>query len=35
VSGILNIDENGNATRSAVIKVIQDGKPLYKATVNP
>jgi branched-chain amino acid transport system substrate-binding protein len=35
VSGILNIDEQGNATRSAVIKVIQDAKPVYKATVNP
>jgi len=35
VSGMINIDKNGNATRSAVIKVIKDGKPVYKATVNP
>ncbi len=35
VSGILNIDKNGNAKRSAVIKVIQDQKSVYKATVNP
>lgn len=35
VSGILNIDESGNATRSAVIKVIANGKAVYKTTVNP
>lgn len=35
VSGILNIDNQGNATRSAVIKVVQNQKAVYKATVNP
>lgn len=35
VSGILNMDESGNTTRSAVIKVIQNGKAVYRATVNP
>ena len=35
VSGVINIDKNGDATRSAVIKVIKDGKPQFKATVNP
>lgn len=35
VSGILNIDKQGNATRSAVIKVIKNQKAVYKATVNP
>ncbi|MDD2383981.1 MAG: ABC transporter substrate-binding protein [Sulfurospirillaceae bacterium] len=35
VSGVINIDKNGNATRSAVIKVIKDGKAVYKSTVNP
>ncbi len=35
VSGILNIDKNGNAERSAVIKVIKGQKAVYKATVNP
>ena len=35
VSGILNMDETGNTTRSAVIKVVQNGKAIYKSTVNP
>ncbi|MBL0687664.1 MAG: ABC transporter substrate-binding protein [Sulfurospirillum sp.] len=35
VSGIINMDSLGNATRSAVIKVIKDGKSVYKTTVNP
>jgi branched-chain amino acid transport system substrate-binding protein len=35
VSGNITIDESGNATRSAVIKVIKDGKAVYKTTVNP
>ncbi len=35
VSGVINIDKNGNATRSAVIKVITNGKAVYKSTVNP
>ena len=35
VSGTISIDKNGNATRSAVIKQIMNGKAMYKATVNP
>jgi len=35
VSGFISIDKNGNATRSAVIKVITNGKAVYKSTVNP
>ena len=34
-SGSISIDKNGNATRSAVIKVIKDGVATFKATVNP
>ncbi len=34
-SGLISLDENGDATRSAVIKVIKDGKAQFKATVNP
>lgn len=35
VSGFISIDDKGNATRSAVIKEIKDGKAVYKSTVNP
>lgn len=35
VSGMITMDESGNSTRSAVIKVIKDGKAVYKSTVNP
>lgn len=35
VSGVLTLDKTGNSTRSAVIKVVQNGKAVYKATVNP
>lgn len=35
VSGFISIDKNGNATRSAVIKEIKNGKAVYKSTVNP
>ncbi|MBE0492403.1 MAG: ABC transporter substrate-binding protein [Sulfurospirillum sp.] len=35
VSGILNIDAQGNASRSAVIKTVKGGKAVYKTTVNP
>jgi len=35
VSGVLNIDESGNASRSAVIKEFKNGKMVYKTTVNP
>lgn len=34
-SGSISIDKNGNATRSAVIKVIKNAKAEFKATVNP
>ncbi len=34
-SGSISIDKNGNATRSAVIKVIKNGVASFKATVNP
>lgn len=35
VSGKISINGEGNATRSAVIKEIKNGKPSFKATVNP
>lgn len=35
VSGVINIDESGNAKRSAVIKEIKNQTPVYKTTVNP
>lgn len=35
VSGFISMDEKGNATRSAVIKEIQNGKAVYKSMVNP
>lgn len=35
VSGKISINSEGNATRSAVIKEIKDGKAIFKATVNP
>ncbi len=35
VSGAITIDKDGNATRSAVIKEIRNGKAGFKATVNP
>lgn len=35
VSGIINMTPSGDAVRSAVIKVVEDGKFVYKATVNP
>ena len=35
VSGIINIDENGNAIKSVVMKEIKDGKPTFKVNVNP
>lgn len=35
VSGIINMTPAGDAVRSAVIKVVEDGKFVYKATVNP
>ena len=35
VSGKISIDKAGNATRSAVIKVIKNGVATFKAAVNP
>lgn len=35
VSGVITIDSNGNAIRSVVMKEIKDGKPTFKANVNP
>jgi branched-chain amino acid transport system substrate-binding protein len=35
VSGKITINKEGNATRSAVIKQIKNGKATFKATVNP
>ena len=35
VSGLISINKEGNATRSAVIKEIKNGKAVFKATVNP
>ncbi len=35
VSGSISINKEGNATRSAVIKEIKNGKADFKATVNP
>ena len=35
VSGKISINNEGNATRSAVIKEIKDGVAVFKATVNP
>jgi branched-chain amino acid transport system substrate-binding protein len=35
ITGVINIDENGNAVKSAVINEVQNGKFVYKTTVNP
>jgi branched-chain amino acid transport system substrate-binding protein len=35
ITGVINIDENGNAVKSAVINAVKDGKFEYKTTVNP
>ncbi|MDB2405554.1 ABC transporter substrate-binding protein [Arcobacteraceae bacterium] len=35
VSGVITIEKNGDATRSAVINQIQNGKMVYRTTVNP
>lgn len=35
ITGIITIDEEGNAVKSAIIKTVKDGKFTYKATVNP
>lgn len=35
VGGLISIDQNGNASRSVVIKEIQDQKQVYKTIINP
>jgi branched-chain amino acid transport system substrate-binding protein len=35
ITGVINIDKNGNAVKSAVVNVVKDGKFAYKTTVNP
>jgi len=35
VSGVISLDEKGDAIRSAVIETIKDGKSIYLKTVNP
>ena len=35
VSGIITIDKSGNASRSLVLKEIQNGKQVYKDLINP
>ena len=35
VSGVISIEPNGDAKRSAVINQVKDGKLAYKTTVNP
>ena len=34
-TGIITLDENGDATKSAVINVVEDGKINFKAIVQP
>ena len=35
ITGVININANGDAVKSAVINVVKDGKFAYKTTVNP
>jgi len=35
ITGIININENGDAVKSAVVNAVKDGKFAYKTTVNP
>ena len=35
VTGVINIDKNGNAVKSAVVNVVKNGKFAYLTTVNP
>ncbi len=35
ITGIINIDKNGNAVKSAVVNVVKNGKFAYLTTVNP
>lgn len=34
-SGVISIDENGDAVRSAVVNTVKDGKLVFEKTVNP
>ena len=34
-TGIINIDENGNAVKSAVVLKVENGSWKYVTTVNP
>jgi branched-chain amino acid transport system substrate-binding protein len=34
-AGIISLDENGDAVKSAILKVVEDGKFTYKAIVEP
>ncbi len=35
ITGVISINENGDAVKSAVVNVVKDGKFAYKTTVNP
>ncbi len=35
ITGVININANGDAVKSAVVNVVKDGKFAYKTTVNP
>ncbi len=35
ITGVININENGDAVKSAVVNEVQNGKFVYKTTVNP
>ncbi len=35
ITGVITINENGDAVKSAVVNVVKDGKFAYKTTVNP
>jgi len=35
ITGVININKNGDAVKSAVINEVKDGKFVYKTSVNP
>jgi len=35
ITGVITIDKDGNAVKSAVVNAVKDGKFVYKTTVNP
>ncbi len=35
ITGVITINENGDAVKSAVVNAVKDGKFVYKTTVNP